>query len=63
MDLQVDPIQNRPLAKALGNIFKFYDGWIHQSTSDTAKRSTKRSKKARCLCLHKKSKSYIVLRL
>jgi hypothetical protein len=39
MDSQVDAIQNRALTKALGNIFKFYNGWVRHSTSDRPERS------------------------
>jgi hypothetical protein len=40
MDLQVDAIQNCTLTKALGNIFKFNDGWVRHNTSVIPKRST-----------------------
>jgi hypothetical protein len=32
INLQVDSIQNGPLIKPLGNIFKFYNGRIHRGT-------------------------------
>jgi hypothetical protein len=38
MDLQIDSIQNRPSAKTLGDISKFDDRWIQQSTSRVLKR-------------------------
>jgi hypothetical protein len=38
-NLQVDSIQDRPLIKSLGNIFKLYDGKLHHGTPRIADQS------------------------